>query len=158
MSEQVLPLPLSGGEIIKQVLHNVEDMLRKDCFLNEVAAYETVQGVIGIRLAMRDCGRDVVVKVDVPVQAGPVVEETGPDVYLAEADRVLDQAPPNVVRQETDQPLPTLVEDQSGKREIKRVSYAKPVKSRTPSPAALVAQGAAQAAAGLDDGAGEEVL
>ncbi len=126
MSEQVLPLPLSGGEIIKSVLHHVEQMLRKDCYLNDVAAYETVQGTVSVRLAMKDCGRDAVVDAVIPVQSGPVVAEGDEDVYLNEADRTLMAAPPNQVRQETDQPLPVLVEDSTGRREVKRIQYAKP--------------------------------
>ncbi len=147
MSEQVLPLPLSGGEIIKSVLHHIEQMLRKDCFLNEVAAYETVQGVIGIRLAMKDCGRECPVELSIPLQAGPSVDESDPDVYLAQADRELMAAPPNQVRQESDQPLPVLVEDSTGKREVKRVTYARPPKHRAMDPGRLMARGAARAAA-----------
>ncbi len=142
MSEQVLPLPLSGGEIIKAVLANVESMLRRDCFLNEVAAYETVQGRIQVSLTLKDCGRECIVETVVPVRQGPPVDESDPDVYLAEAERMMEQAPPNVVRQETDQPLPVLVEDQSGKREVKRVSYAKPQRARALRPEQTVARGA----------------
>lgn len=159
MSEQVLPLPLSGGEIIKAVQHAVEEALKRDCFLNDVAAYETVQGTISIRLHMKDCGRVADVDRTVTVAQGTAVDPEDPDVYLVEADRALEPAPPNQVRQETDQPLPVLTEDSTGKREVKRVSYARPKALRT-NPAAAVRRGMerAQAAAAASTVDGSESL
>lgn len=145
MSEQVLPLPLSGGEIIKAVLHHVELALKRDCYLNDVAAYETVAGTISVRLKMKDCGRAVEVSVDVPVSQGPAPTDGDPDVYDANATVELETAPPNVVRQETDQPLPVLVEDATGKREVRRVQYARPERSRAARPEQTVARGAERA-------------
>src|SRR6185436_12294442 len=77
----------------------------------------------------------------VAVAVGKPLEDDDPDVYLAEADIDLAPAPPNVVRQETEQPLPVLTEDSTGKREVKRVSYAKPQRSRALRPEQSVARG-----------------
>lgn len=152
MSEQVLPLPLSGGEIIKAAQSLLGDALRQDCYLNEVAAYETVQGTITIRLQMKDCGRDAVVERTVGVAIGPAPDADDPDVYLAEADRLLGPAPPNQVRQETDQPLPVLTEDSTGRREVRRVTYARPKAGRV-NPGAAVRRGMERAAVASATGA-----
>ncbi len=139
MSEQAIPQPLSGAEIKDAILYRVREALNQDCFLNDITAYETVQGVIGIRLAMKDCGRDAVVEKRVDVQHGPSVSATDSGVRIEEADIDITAAPPNEVRLDTEQPIPTLVETPEGKREVKRVSYAKPKGARV-SPAQQVAR------------------
>jgi hypothetical protein len=100
---------------------------------------------------MKDCGRECIVEREIPVAAGKALDDDDPDVYLAEADRTLDAAPPNVVRQETDQPLPVLVEDSTGKREVRRVSYAKPQRSRALRPEQSVARGVERAQGAVMD-------
>lgn len=122
--EQTLALPLSGAEVIESVLSKVRRMLQNDCYLSPMTAYEAVAGVIKIELRCRDVGRIAEINASVAIKEGPVDELTdGDDRFLVE-ETIVEQ-PPNEVRVESEQPVPTLTEGADGRREIKGIKYAR---------------------------------
>lgn len=121
MSEITMPEALSGEEIINAVLFKLRKKLENDCFLNPCSAYESFDGQVVIHLRMHDLGRTPEVSAEVLLKLG---KEVGLDMAAIEADMTFEQEPPNIVRQDTEQGVPTLVETGDGKKDIKHVRYA----------------------------------
>ena len=121
MSERVIPEMLSGEEIIDAVCYKVRQKLLRDCFLNASSAYESFEGKITIHLRMSDLGRYPAVDVEVPVKLGEPVKEGAP---VVEAEFEIEKEPPNVVRRDTEQGVPALVETGDGKKEIRHLRYS----------------------------------
>lgn len=124
MSEQTLALPLSGEEVIEAVVEKVRGLLRQDCFLSPVTAYEAVSGEIRVKLKMRDVGRIPEVEVVVPVRVGSVDPDNAA-IDAVEATLYIEEQSPNQVRVEAGIDVPALVESEGGKKEIKGIKYAK---------------------------------
>lgn len=122
MSETTIAEPLSGEEVVDAICDRVRETLRRDCYLNPASGYEAFSADIQIRVKLKDCGRLPEVAADVHVESE---EAVGEDAALLEAEAHLYEAPPNQVRQEAGLAIPTLVEDSQGKREVKRVTYAR---------------------------------
>ncbi len=125
MSELSVPEPLSGTEVIDAVAYRVKEMLFRDCFLSANSAYEAFSCKIKIEIAARDCGRTVEVNQDISVQAGNPSELEHEDTMIDQAEALFEEAPPNVVRAETEQPVPVMTEDYTGHTERKTVKYKK---------------------------------
>ena len=122
MSERTIAEPLSGDEVLEVICDKIRMALRKDCNLNPALAYEAFSGEISISLRLKDSGRAPEVKASVSVRSEePVLEDT----FLEQTEIALQEMPPNVVRQQAGLPLPTLVEDQNGRREVRKVRYAR---------------------------------
>jgi len=122
MAEETLAQPLSGEEVVEAVLYRVREMLLKDCFLNPVVAYESFEAEIHVKLKLKDCGREPEVRISAKVESETAVSE---DAALEEAEAHLYSQPPNQVRMETGQAIPTLVETPEGRREIKKIHYTR---------------------------------
>ncbi len=123
MAEQTLNNPLAGNEIIEAILDKVRAKLRSDCFLNANSAYDWFNADISYKIDMHDSGALVKVDQQVIVSNGAMPET--PDLQHVEAEFHIDPAPPNEVRVETGQPVPTLTKDEHGKDVIKGVRYAR---------------------------------
>jgi|ERR1700687_1046343 len=102
--EKTIALPLSGEEIRLAILDKIGEALAKDCYLHPAAAYDFFSGKITIELRCNDMGREDVVKVNVKLAQGdPPPEE--PEAVKVELK--IDPEPPNQVRIETGQGVPT---------------------------------------------------
>src|SRR6266850_1276926 len=125
MSEETVADPLSGEEVIQAIIDRVTRMLRDDCYLSPMAAYESFEVDIQVSVKMLDIGRTPEVKIRAKVQSEKPVDETDEDFALNAAEAHMAAMPPNQVRLEAGLPIPTLVEDTQGKRDIRPVRYAR---------------------------------
>lgn len=126
MAEKVLNSTLSGEEIVQAVGYKVMEALRRDCLLSPHTSYDYFSGKILLQLTMNDAGlREVEVNHSVAYILG-----VGPG-KLPEADEsvehsfLLDPQPPNELRVETEQPVPVLTKDETGRKVIKPVTYSR---------------------------------
>jgi|WetSurMetagenome_2_1015567.scaffolds.fasta_scaffold110438_3 hypothetical protein len=128
MAERSVALALSGEEIIEAVVARIRKEMRTDCFLNKDLAYSYFEAEVHYKIRLQDCGRAPEAKGVARAKGGevPTTTENEEDLFLKEGDIEMQMAPPNEVRQESDQPLPVLGTGENGKPEIRRVTYAKP--------------------------------
>ena len=120
-AEKVLPLPLSGSEIVEAVLDKLRAALVKDCYLSPNTAYDWFEARVKVHVKANDIGRRPEVKAEVTVGLGEQGSAgRGQD---HEVELVIEPAAPNEIRQETGQPLPVLATTADGHREIKKVQY-----------------------------------
>lgn len=124
MSEQTIAAPLSGEEVVDVILDRIRQMLKRDCYLNPVAAYEAFSAEISISVRLKDSGREPEVKARVVVASPKPIDD---DAFLAQTEDAIGEAPPNAVRREAGLPIPTLVSDSDGRQDVKRVRYARKV-------------------------------
>lgn len=122
MSEITIAQPLSGSEVVNRIVEKIRTMLHQDCFLNAYSAYESFEADIKIDLKMLDCGRTPEVHARVIERSETPLSE---DFALEHADAHLGAQPPNQVRMESGQPIPTLVNTGDGRPEIRPVRYAR---------------------------------
>lgn len=121
-NETVAPLPLSGREVKTALLFKVEDELEKSGHLHDDNAYSSFKAEITIKLTLADYGREVrdnhIVTESADTGLVPPVEGVP-----VEMNSVMEPAPPNQVRVDTNQAVPvtTVVE---GKVQTRRVKYA----------------------------------
>ena len=121
-NEEAVPEPLSGREIVEAIKTRVGEQLERDCYMSPNAAYEYFFGKIHIEITAVDCGREAVVNKNVDVTLGT---DSGKGTVIEATSTVtIPKEAPNVVRKNSQQPVPVLVEDASGKRTIKRVQYS----------------------------------
>lgn len=125
MSETTLDTPLSGEEVIQAILDRVARMLRDDCYLSPMAAYESFEADIQVSVKMLDIGRAPEVHIQAKVKSEKPVDPNDEDFALNAAEAHLAAQPPNQVRLAAGLPIPTLVEDSQGQKEIKPVRYAR---------------------------------
>lgn len=125
MAEQTFNEALHGNEVVEAILDRLRNKLRMDCYLNPNMAYDYFTAEISIKLTLHDMGMDVKTEADVQATHG---EEPHDDAYVREVTDVLDidPQPPNVVREQTGQPVPVLSRNAQGKTEIRRVQYSRP--------------------------------
>jgi hypothetical protein len=121
-AERVLNEALSGAEIKTAIVKKVEEALSNECQLSPNTAYAVFNARILFHIEMHDCGRIDTIDRTVESNLGQAPEDAEPD-YLDQFDTEIniDQAPPNTVRQETEQPIPV----QNSKGEMNRIRYAK---------------------------------
>lgn len=124
MGEKTLNLPLSGEEVLEALTQQIRSHLRRDCFLGPTTAYQFFEAKITLAVKLHDVGRIAEVNTEVVSKIGQPPEN--PDEFLEQFDSEFEipKAPPNEVREETEQPIPTLATEK-GKPEIKKVKYAK---------------------------------
>lgn len=128
MSEVTVPQTLSGEEVIHVICQKVAGMLKQDCYLSPMMAYESFSGKIHIEIRAKDNGIINEVDQTVPVESDPpLIDDEGTNLEMADA--ILYDRPPNDVRQDAELPIPTLVETQDGRKEIRPVKYGKKIVS-----------------------------
>jgi len=103
VSEKTIPAPLSGQEVKEALIDRISQALDKDCFLHPNAAYDFFTGKITLEVTLHDAGREDEIKMEQSVTAG----ETQPDAKKATVAIDLEKQPPNQVRVESGQPVPT---------------------------------------------------
>lgn len=122
MANEGFVMPLSGEEIINDVLLHVERKLRTDCNLRDTDAYSGgYDGEINIKLNLH--GMDVA-RAEVSVQMGRPIDD--PEAHVLEEkieiehDKDLD-----AVRERSEQEIPIQTLDGTGKHEIKGRKFAR---------------------------------
>lgn len=125
MSEVTVAQPLSGIEVIDAVLAKLRSLMIQDCYLSPNSAYESFTADVTVKIRALDIGR--IAESSFKAHEESVTQPTADDedYALREAEIHLAAMPPNQVRQETGQPIPTLVDVGDGKKEIRPVRYAK---------------------------------
>jgi len=103
MPEKTLPAPLSGEEVKAALLDRISQALDKDCFLHPNAAYDSFTGKITLEVTLHDTGREDQINMQESVTAG----EPQADAKKATVLIDLEKQPPNQVRVESGQPVPT---------------------------------------------------
>lgn len=124
MAEQTMNNPLSGAEVVEAVLDRLRTELRKDCYLNPSSAYDWFSCKVSIELDMHDAGSLIKVDRAVTAENGDKPGEVESLQHVSGGFHI-DPAPPNVVRVETGQPVPTLTRDEHGKDVVKGVRYGR---------------------------------
>jgi hypothetical protein len=103
MAEKTVADPLSGAEVKAAILDRIKTALDHDCFLHDSASYDFFTGTVKISLSCHDGGFENKVELTAAAAQGdPVVPATEANVEID-----LEKAPPNQVRVETGQPVPT---------------------------------------------------
>jgi hypothetical protein len=125
MNEMTIAQPLSGTEVVTRIVEKVRTMLRQDCFLNDYAAYESFEADIKIVWKCKDIGRIADGTTHVTERSENPVDPNDDNFALEIAEESIGAMPPNQVRMESGQPIPTLVDTGDGKQEVKHVKYAK---------------------------------
>ena len=125
MAEKVIPEALSGYEIKQALTHLILDALRKECYLRDDNSYLKFTGKIKIEVMLHDVGGAPEVKREIPFDMGKIPEGENPDEFLDRFDieHEIEEADPNTVRQESEQPIPVLTSE-NGKPKVERVKYA----------------------------------
>jgi hypothetical protein len=121
MSELTIATPLSGEEIVEAVQDELRRRLQSDCNLNPVLAYEAFRFVFAGKMTLKDMGREVEIVAEGVLERGP--QEKLKDVGALGVNFTMVERPPNAVRQEHGLPIPTLVDDGQGRKEMKGIRY-----------------------------------
>lgn len=103
MQERTVPLPLSGAEVREALLDKIGSALDRDCFLHPAASYDYFLGKISIDLTLHDAGQEMPIKTEVIATRGTPVEGS----ETSKVEVLLEEQPPNQVRVETGQRVPT---------------------------------------------------
>src|SRR6267154_1287211 len=120
-NEKLQPQPLSGREVKNALLYAVEHELNKSGHLHDDNAYTSFKAEISIKLTLSDFGREVKDNHEVMESVETGIE--GTPAYVEESNVIVQPAPPNQVRVDTQQPVPvTTVVD--GKATTRNVKYA----------------------------------
>lgn len=119
MADKSLPDPLSGEEIIVDLAAQIADTLRRDSRLSRNLAYERYGARVRIHLYAEDLGERTEVQVDAKL-GEPIPDGAEEEVI----DLDVTPAPPNAVRERSEQEVPVLTRSATGKPAIKRVRYA----------------------------------
>lgn len=122
MPNEGFVMPLSGEEIINDVLLHVETKLRTDCNLRDTDAYSGgYDGVIDIKLNLH--GLDVS-RAEVTVDLGTPVDDPEANV-LEEKIEIEHETDLDAVRERSEQEVPVQTLDSTGKHEIKGRKFAR---------------------------------
>jgi hypothetical protein len=121
-SEQELPQPLDGEEIKNAIVYKVSDAVRdvldKRCALYG-KAYPKFKAIVRIEFTLDDFGRIVQGSGDAEVSDGELTGGAETEEILVD----IPETPPNVLRRDTEQPVPTMVTKNGVQREQK-ITYA----------------------------------
>lgn len=119
MPEQTAALPLNGEELIKLIQDKLGDTLRRDCFLKQHFSYPDFGGSVTVNLWLG--GAIVRQNIDTTVTLGPKPEEG----EQREASFEIENGPPDELRIESGQDVPTITKDEDGRTVVKPVHYAR---------------------------------
>lgn len=135
LNERTIAKPLSGGEIIEAIIVKVRDTLRRDCFLANHIAYDSYSLTGSLRVQFQKT--NTAIKETTVHVRGSGGEESDQPMEAAEVEVSDEPKPPNDVRVESGQGVPTLATKPSGSVEEKRVKYAIPEKPKVTTKKAL---------------------
>jgi hypothetical protein len=115
-------MPLSGEEIIKDILFQVEKRLRNDCNFRSSDAYTGgYDGKIEIRLNLH--GLDAT-RIDLPVDIGAPVDDAEAEI-INESVEIERETDLDEVRERSGQGIPVQTLDPEGKHEVKKKTFAR---------------------------------
>ena len=120
-AERTLAKPLSGAEILEAMVTKIRHALSRDCFLSPHLAYASYSFQADIRFQFQHTGTAIKEsQVHVTGQGGEVTtaEMESIDIHVSDEPK-----PPNEVRVETGQGVPTQVVKPQGGVEEKKVRY-----------------------------------
>jgi hypothetical protein len=133
MSEVTVPDALSAHEIIEDMALRHADAvraeLRKDCYLNAFLAYPKYRSRSYFEIDLDNLGEGVHIERGVMVTEASVEslppatanqKEAWSSSYILTPER-----PPNVVRQESGQPIPAVVDTATGRKEMRSMRFTK---------------------------------
>lgn len=112
---------LNGYEVITDLLYQVEKQLQRDCNLTPMCCYEAgYEAEVHVKIKVHGIDVetvDTVVKVGIPdARPGTVIDEK----ISVERDERLD-----LVRKRSEQPIPTLTQEEDGTPVVKQRRYQK---------------------------------
>ena len=135
-AERTLNKPLSGPEIIESIVADVRRTLQQDCFLAPHMAYPaySCSGELKIQF------QGTAVKSATAYIRGAAGEmDPGAETENITVPVEVEPKPPNEVRRESGQAVPTLAKTATGKLEERKVKYAPKAKPQQTSKGALQA-------------------
>jgi hypothetical protein len=101
-----------------------ERIMLKDCRMNPALAYPAFRMRIWVELDLANgTNEGIPIEFEAHAHGGP--QQMLKEVPRREGYGELQERPPNQVRREAGLPIPTLVEDSQGKREVRAVKYAR---------------------------------
>lgn len=131
--ETVLAKPLSGTEVAEAICYDLKQALLHEDRLAPHTAHPRFSYTLSLHVNTPDGPTASVVRTLAGGEAAPCVPGA-PGTATTEVTVERPVAPPNAVRQETEQPIPVLVETEKGKIEEKWVKYAKDGDKAKPKP------------------------
>lgn len=133
MSEVTVPDALSAHEIIEDMALRHADAvraeLRKDCYLNAFLAYPKYRSRSYFEIDLDNLGEGVHIERGVMVTEASV--ESLPPATANQKQEwassyiLTPERPPNVVRQESGQPIPAVVDTATGRKEMRSMRFTK---------------------------------
>ena len=145
MSERTLALKLNGAEVrtaltdkmksagVSEVIVEIVDQaLKRDWSMNPATAYDWFDGTISVDgsavtvdLSLHDSGQDF------PLKMTLVLKGEAVGVLQEPIEIPLGKAPPNAVRVETGQAVPSLAKQGDGPAEVKGIKYKRDAAPRS---------------------------
>jgi hypothetical protein len=123
-NERTMAKPLSGAECADAITFKIRDALSRDCFLAPHIAYDSYSFQADIRVQFQKTGTAIKeTTIRTHGKEGEVSDQPMESVDVNVTDT---PKPPNEVREETGQGIPTMVTKPTGGVEEKRVKYAIP--------------------------------
>lgn len=123
-NEKTLAKPLSGEEVMEAITFKIRDAMRRDCFLAPHIAYDSYSFQATVRVQFQKTG--TAIKETSVTTRGKGGDETDEPIEAVDVEVSDEPKPPNDVRVETGQGVPTHVTKPSGGVEEKKVKYATP--------------------------------
>ena len=122
-SDKTLALKLTGDEIKKAILDKLDQELSRNCIFTPNLIYDWFDGNITGAFRLHELGTDFPAQAVIHASAG-----TEPEGEIQEAaiEIPIEKQPPNAVRVESGQEVPSLAKDgKSGKTVVKKIQYAR---------------------------------
>jgi hypothetical protein len=130
MAEKTLNSPLSGEEIQKAIRDQIEQKMRKDCYLNPNHAYDWYTAEIEIHYGLHDVGTTLEGEAKITYSYG---EKPLPpaEVKEGEVGMSIQAESPNRVRVQSGQPVHVLTKDKEGHSIVEGIKYGRAALLRT---------------------------
>ena len=121
LNERTLAKPLSGAEIREAIIHKLREQMQRDCFLAPHIAYASFSFQLKLDVQFQNTGTSIKETTIRATDAGG--EVIAADMEHAELAVSGEPQPPNEVRVETGQGVPTVVQKPQGGIEERKVKY-----------------------------------
>ncbi|HKM83871.1 MAG TPA: hypothetical protein VJY15_23310 [Candidatus Acidoferrum sp.] len=128
-NERTIAKPLSGGEVMEAIIFKIRDALKRDCYLAPHIAYDSYSFQAEIRVQFQKTNTSIKeTTVHTRGKAGDVSDQPMESADVKTSD---EPKPPNELREETGQGIPTIITKPQGGVEEKKVKYAIPEPGKT---------------------------
>lgn len=129
LAERTLAKPLSGTEVIEAIVTSIRRQLSKDCYLAPHMAYGSYSFQADLQIQFQ-ASRITGTQTHVTGGEGELDPEKTESANISISD---EPKPPNEVRVDSGQPVPTLTKTPAGRVEERAVKYERrPPKQKTP--------------------------